>query len=556
MTILSDFRKKYPQYDDMSDIDLAKAMHKKFYSDMPEHEFAVKIGLVTQDQAMAKINPDTMQPEGVPEFKPVGVEGYDPKTGEVNKGLDAAGTFAAAMPEGVPIAGPLLDKAAMSASAGIGSLISGDPYAKVKGEMEGMKAAGNEAHPIAHLGGNIAGAVATLGPIGGTEAGGYALGMKGASLGGRVLRSSLSGGAINATDTLARGGSLGDAGQSGLIGGALGAVLPSVGNAITKGASKVAGAFNKATPRITADTLNANKAAAYDLSEKAGVMVKPSGMKELATKIVKDLTDHGFDPGNEPGAMGALKRIQQNENSNVTLKGLDTIRKVASNGYIAGNKSNNKVISQIINRIDELIDTADPQHFAGLSTKIGTQALKVARQFAHRARKLETVEKFARNGEAIGNSQINQDVEGATRRQVRTLLTNDAKGRGFTPAELKAAEKASSMTTGMRALRATSGLLPQGKLGGMIHGSAALFNAGAGNLPGLGLQALGMAGGYAAKKGEAALSRKAMNVFVDLVSRGGIPAPEVKNAVQRLIEANPDNAHKLLLAAGVNLSRP
>lgn len=51
MTILSDFREKYPQYDDMSDIALAEAMHRKFYSDMPEHEFAVKIGLVTQEEA-------------------------------------------------------------------------------------------------------------------------------------------------------------------------------------------------------------------------------------------------------------------------------------------------------------------------------------------------------------------------------------------------------------------------------------------------------------------------------------------------------------------------
>lgn len=181
----------------------------------------------------ATINPDTMQPAGVPEFKPVGVDGYDPKTGLVDK-MGAAGTFAAAMPEGVPIAGPLLDKAATAASAGIGSLISGDPYAKVKGEMQRMKDAGNEAHPVAQMGGNLAGALATLGPIGATEAGGWALGTRGASLGGRSLMSAVSGAGISGADTAARGGDLGDIATSTAVGGGLGGILPGAG-ALIKG---------------------------------------------------------------------------------------------------------------------------------------------------------------------------------------------------------------------------------------------------------------------------------------------------------------------------------
>jgi hypothetical protein len=42
---IAEIRKKYPQYSDVSDADLAKGFHSKFYSDMPYEEFASKIGV-------------------------------------------------------------------------------------------------------------------------------------------------------------------------------------------------------------------------------------------------------------------------------------------------------------------------------------------------------------------------------------------------------------------------------------------------------------------------------------------------------------------------------
>jgi len=42
---IAEIRKKYPQYSDVSDTDLAKGFHSKFYSDMPYEEFASKIGV-------------------------------------------------------------------------------------------------------------------------------------------------------------------------------------------------------------------------------------------------------------------------------------------------------------------------------------------------------------------------------------------------------------------------------------------------------------------------------------------------------------------------------
>jgi hypothetical protein len=42
---IAEIRQKYPQYDDLSDDQLAEGLHRKFYADMPLPEFRAKIGL-------------------------------------------------------------------------------------------------------------------------------------------------------------------------------------------------------------------------------------------------------------------------------------------------------------------------------------------------------------------------------------------------------------------------------------------------------------------------------------------------------------------------------
>ena len=50
MANIADIRKQYPQYDDLSDEQIAKGFHSKFYSDIPYDEFSVKIGLTKPTQ--------------------------------------------------------------------------------------------------------------------------------------------------------------------------------------------------------------------------------------------------------------------------------------------------------------------------------------------------------------------------------------------------------------------------------------------------------------------------------------------------------------------------
>lgn len=59
---IEDVRKKYPQYNDLSDEDLAKGLHDRFYSDMPFEDFASRIGL--------KLEPVVKEPEIAPDKYP------------------------------------------------------------------------------------------------------------------------------------------------------------------------------------------------------------------------------------------------------------------------------------------------------------------------------------------------------------------------------------------------------------------------------------------------------------------------------------------------------
>ena len=55
---IAEVRAKFPQYSDLSDGDLAQALHKKYYSDLPFDQFAGKIGLSAADADPLKARKD------------------------------------------------------------------------------------------------------------------------------------------------------------------------------------------------------------------------------------------------------------------------------------------------------------------------------------------------------------------------------------------------------------------------------------------------------------------------------------------------------------------
>lgn len=544
MATLAEIRSQYPQYSDMSDEALANALHQKFYADMPREEFNQKVGFAPQSEelkaGMAELSAITQNP----------AKGQYDALPELVKPIVAANDALALFGNGATFG--FGDKAV----AGARSLVTGKSYedelADARAKTNASRQRAGWAAPVAEFTGNaasigrLAGAGLTLAGRGGTAA---MTGLKG--LGARTGLMGAEGAGYGALNALGNDQDVGEGAAVGAVGGMLGNVA---GEAISSGVSKLAGLFNKKAPAPTAESLKATASRAYDYADKSGVAFNSAGVNKLRTGVIADLTERGFDPINEPGVMPVINRLNAlGDEGNITIKGLDTLRKVASNGYIPGNKSNNAAIGGIINRIDDLMTSAAPDTIlTGENPDLAAKALKVARSYWGRARKLETVETLVKRGELVGGSQKNQDIAGATRRQLRTILTNEGKARGFTPAELAATERTVMGTVPQRALDAASGLLPTGRLGGLIQGSVGSANLATGNLPGLALQGAGMALGFGAGKAAEALSRKSVNELAGLIARGGVPQPIVQNAVQRLAQSKREALSRALMALGVS----
>ena len=67
MTRFSEIRAQHPEYHDMSDADLARGLHEKFYSDMPFREFAQRVGYNTSSgYGAARVDQERRQvPRGI-----------------------------------------------------------------------------------------------------------------------------------------------------------------------------------------------------------------------------------------------------------------------------------------------------------------------------------------------------------------------------------------------------------------------------------------------------------------------------------------------------------
>lgn len=272
MATIAEIRAQYPQYQDLSDQQLADALHTKFYSDMPRAEFDQKVGLTpaSPDTPPAGARPGSREyaqwamlqaraGKELPQVSPQPPEWQNPYS-------DVGGKFTAGFTsavDAVPFVGPtLLDWAQKGRAA-----VQGVPLEDVQRETRLSR----EANPITSGVGTVTGAVAPFLPLGGVPVIGRALGMTGGLL-SRTVFGGGSGAVIAAGDTLARGGSMEDAIKNGAVGFGVGAVAPIA----FAGAGK---AWNALTGRT------ASKA---------------------ATNVGRAMTDDGIDPASLSSRLSAL----------------------------------------------------------------------------------------------------------------------------------------------------------------------------------------------------------------------------------------------------------
>ncbi|SHM40993.1 hypothetical protein [Bradyrhizobium lablabi] len=218
MPTIAEVRSQYPQYSDMSDTELAGALHDKFYSDMPADQFAEKIGLKPDKYAQAAID----------EQADLKAKGVDTGAGYTRR-LAHGATLGA---DSTVLAGVTAPIEAIKRGVGLGE---GYNYAKAREDQIMNDARANTGAlggATEMLGGGVAGGA--LAPFGATRF----LSSTAPSLLGRTAAFGADSAALGGIAGFNEGNGLserlGNAGQGAIVGGLVGGALPAAG-AIAKG---------------------------------------------------------------------------------------------------------------------------------------------------------------------------------------------------------------------------------------------------------------------------------------------------------------------------------
>lgn len=439
-------------------------------------------------------------------------------------GAMAAATDAGAT--GIPFSDELysavsaLPNAAISAIEGKG-FHPVDEYNRSQALQAELDRRRRERHPIASAAGSIAGGMGATAPV---ASAGYSLlnGAK-ATLPSLLARGAGEGAIYGGVYGAGEGNGLQDRAFNALKGAAAGAVTGAGVGALGRIG---AGSVQEAAPSI--DELRAAGQAAYDQADKAGVIFTPKAVDRLKSQVMQKLTDLGYDPALQPGAAALVRRLDDLQGQNITLKGLDSLRKVASNGFIPGNKSNNKAIGDIIDTIDGLVTSPGTAEVMTGDAAAGADALAKARDIWARASKAERVSNAVNRAELrAASTGSGGNVDNAIRQNLRRILESP---RGFSEAEKSALEKAVTGTRTQNALRLAGKLSPSGN--GLM---AALGIGGTMVNPALGAASLG---GMGAKTIADAMTKGNVGVLDALIRNGGkLPTQQLTPIRQAILQA-------------------
>jgi hypothetical protein len=294
MPTLKEFRAQYPMYDDMSDGQLADALHSKHYSDIPREEFNKRIEFnPAVDTAKAKR--DEYYSSGIyaGEYNPLG---------PVMKTLDAGS-------QGIGRAALMgWDDEAVGALRTAGGL-AGD-YTAARDQAAADKAAMREQNPIASTAGELAGL--TVGAVNAPSFAGRAVNA-GSSLLRTAAASALDGaalGAVQGAGDADPGERLASGGYGALGGAAVGGAIPVAAQALTSGARRAITPFASSPERMEAADILLREG----IETTAGQRTGSKGLKYAESELGGRRADELVERQGEQFTAAALRRTGTDAN--------------------------------------------------------------------------------------------------------------------------------------------------------------------------------------------------------------------------------------------------
>ncbi|AUS00457.1 coil containing protein [Vibrio phage 1.275.O._10N.286.54.E11] len=175
----------------------------------------------------------------------------------------------------------------------------------------------------------------------------------------------------------------------------------------------------------------------YKEIDDAGLRVSKTDFLELGAKLSETARGSGFDPNLTPKIKGFLERLQNDyEKGNYKITDIDQLRRVAQVPANAIDNATEAAIgSKMIGVIDEFLDNQGVKMSERYGKDVGKK-YRDARALTARVKKSETIDEAVfKAGEAASG------FENGLRNEMRSILKNKKKRRGFTQDEIKAMQQ-------------------------------------------------------------------------------------------------------------------
>lgn len=382
----------------------------------------------------------------------------------------------------------------------------GPSYDAALQRERGALQAAREDHPVATTVGDVVGGV-TAG--GGIAKGGVTLMNVAKPTAARMIPAAMGEGAAygaargfgegeggqNRIDSAVRGGSIGAA-----AGGALGAVAATL-------SSKAAKAL---LPAI--DELKAKGEAAYQAADAAGLYITPSSLSRLGSDIASELRQVGYNPRLHPRIGATLEELSSLPQQPTSLRDVEIIRRIAGNAAKTQDPSEAMIASKVIDKIDDFLGNLGSADVVAGDRAGGVRALRDARQYWARYRRLDQVENAIYKAEnRAASTGSGGNAENATRQNIRGILDKGA--RGFSEAEKSAMEKVVKGGPVQNAARLVGKLSPEG------NGLMTALNVGA-TVADPKMAAVAVTG-FGAKRLSEVLANRNIQNLLDIIRSGG-----------------------------------
>lgn len=397
MPTMQEVREKFPQYNDMSDADLASALHKKFYADVPLAEFQQKIG-----------------------FKAAEAPPERGLLGDIN---NFVGGVSDAITQGATLGfGDEIGAAGRAIARGITDKITGDEntpfnysanYDRALADIRSRDKQFQEEHPVAATTANVVGGLAVGGPVSRAVT-------ASPTLPRTIAKTAATGAGYGAVSGFgsAEGGldSRLQAAQTGaMVGGALGGAVPLVGSTVSRVVSPVR---NRLTPE----------------AQRLAEVAKDEGIPLTAAQATGSRPLQALESvfGTLPLTSGPQQAIQQTQRNAFNRAALSRISE-------AGDSVTPEVLDAASKRIGGDFKKLSAQTTVKLDEPFVRDVTDVVAKYNDRleVQKRPIFENFVK--EILGDGTRLDPMKGAVYQTARSDLSRMAKGYGGTDPTLAAA---------------------------------------------------------------------------------------------------------------------